>query len=395
MALDATLNGRVKAPLAEGRSIDVLAAAAIKGNLAGTEARLQVAAELKPAEPAAEDPMEAKLQANIAPWLSQPVIDAKADLRNVDAASLWPGAPRTQLTGTVELQPDAATGPAAWQASANIRNAVPGPWDKGALPLEQVEARVGFDGTNWTIPEATLRAGGGRIEAEGRWSPAPAPWQARATVRGVRAGLLHSELSGAPISGTATARQREDAIGFELALRAEGGTGSKAMPGFGLDRVLAQGQWKDKVLDLRTLRLEAEGARVEGKLQVRVAEQAASGKLGLTLPGGSAQLEGRIAPAQGGATSRRASTMPTPYSAGSKPCPSCRTCSRARRPRVPRGSTPLGRAAGRPSSAGSQTPEHRPSAAPRNRASRPRSACRASTCACRRHRPMRRRPRFS
>ncbi|MDQ0568379.1 translocation and assembly module TamB [Variovorax paradoxus] len=300
MALDAALNGRVKAPLAEGRSIEVLAAAAIKGKLAGTEARLQVAAELKPAEPAAEDPMEAKLQANIAPWLPQPVIDANADLRNVDAASLWPGAPRTQLTGTVEVQPDAAAGPAAWQASASIRNAVPGPWDKGALPLEQVEARVGFDGTNWTIPEATLRTGGGRIEAEGRWSPAPAPWQVRATVRGVRAGLLHSELSGAPISGTATARQREDAIGFELALRAEGGAGSKAMPGFGLDRVLAQGQWKDKVLDLRTLRLEAEGAKVEGKLQLRVAEQAASGKLGLTLPGGSAQLEGHIAPAQGG-----------------------------------------------------------------------------------------------
>jgi len=299
MVLDAALDGRVKAPLAEGRSIEVLAQAAIKGTLAGTGARLQVAAELKPAEPDAEAPMEAKLQANVAPWLPQPVIDAKADLRNVDAASLWPGAPRTRLTGTVELQPDAATGPAAWQASASIRNALPGPWDKGALPLEQVEARVGFDGTSWTIPEATLRAGGGRIDAEGRWSPAPAPWQARATVRGVRPGLLHSELSGAPINGTATAQQREDTIGFDLALRAAGGAGSAAMPGFGLDRVLAQGQWKNQVLDLRTLRLEAERASIAGRLQVRVAEQAASGKLDLTLPGGGAQLEGRMAPAQG------------------------------------------------------------------------------------------------
>ncbi len=299
MALDATLDGRVKAPLAEGRSIEVLAQAAIKGTLAGTGARLQVAAELKPAEPDAEAPMEAKLQANVAPWLPQPVIDAKADLRNVDAASLWPGAPRTRLTGTVALQPDAATGPAAWQASASIRNALPGPWDKGALPLEQVEARVGFDGTSWTIPEATLRAGGGRIDAEGRWSPAPAPWQARATVRGVRPGLLHSELSGAPINGTATAQQREDTIGFDLALRAQGGAGSAAMPGFGLDRVLAQGQWKNQVLDLRTLRVEAERASIGGRLQVRVAEQAASGKLDLVLPGGGAQLEGRIAPAQG------------------------------------------------------------------------------------------------
>jgi translocation and assembly module TamB len=300
MALDAKLDGRVKAPLAEDRSIDVLAKASIEGTLSGTDARLQVAAELTPAEPDAEAPMEARLQARIAPWLPQPVIDAKADLRNVDAAALWPGAPRTRLTGSVALQPDEATGPAAWQASASIRNALPGPWDKGALPLEQVEAQVGFDGTNWTIPAATLRAGGGRIEAKGGWSPAPAPWQVQAVVRGVRPALLHSELSGAPVNGTAKAQQREDTIGFDVALRAEGGAGSKALPGFGLDRVLAQGEWKDQVLDLRSLRLEAERASLEGRLQVRVAEQAASGNIQLALPGGSAQLDGKIAPAQGG-----------------------------------------------------------------------------------------------
>lgn len=300
MALDASLDGRVKAPLAEDHSIDVLAQATVKGTLSGTAARLQVAAELKPAEENTEAPMEARLQAQIAPWLPQPVIDAKADLRNVDASSLWPGAPETQLTGTVALEPDADAGPAAWKASADIRNAVPGPWDKAKLPVEQVQGRVGFDGTHWTLPEATVRAGGGRIEAEGRWSPAPSPWQARATVRGVRPGALYSELSGAPVSGQLTAQQRESTIAFDMALRAEGGAGSKALPGFALDRALAQGQWKDQVLDLRTLRVEAQRASIVGRLQVRVAEQAASGKLNLALPGGGAQLEGRIAPNAGG-----------------------------------------------------------------------------------------------
>ncbi|SFP96239.1 autotransporter secretion inner membrane protein TamB [Variovorax sp. OK605] len=300
MAIDAALDGRVKAPLAEDHDIDVLAAATVKGTLAGTGARLQVAAELKPAEENADAPMEARLQAQIAPWLPQPVIDAKADLRNVDASSLWPGAPRTQLTGTVELQPDADTGPAAWKASADVRNAVPGPWNEEKLPLEQVQARVGFDGTSWTVPEATVRAGGGRIDAAGKWSPAPSPWQAQATVRGVRPGALYSELSGAPVSGTLKAEQKESTISFDAALRAQGGAGSKALPGFALDRALAQGQWKDQVLDLRTLRIEAQRASVDGKLQVRVADQAASGKLSLVLPGGSAQVEGRIAPSTGG-----------------------------------------------------------------------------------------------
>jgi len=300
MAIDAALDGRVKAPVAEDHDIDVMATATVKGTLAGAGARLQVAAELKPAEENADAPMAASLQAQIAPWLPQPVIDAKADLRNVDASSLWPGAPETRLTGTVELQPDADTGPAAWKASADIRNALPGPWDKEKLPLEQLLARVGFDGTSWTISEATVRAGGGRIDAAGKWSPAPSPWQAQATVRGVRPAALHSELSGAPVSGQIKAEQKDSAIAFDASLRAEGGgAGSKALPGFALDRALAQGQWKDQVLELRTLRIDAQRASVDGRLQVRVAEQAASGKLALALPGGSAQVEGRIAPDSG------------------------------------------------------------------------------------------------
>ncbi|MDB5827434.1 MAG: hypothetical protein JWQ73_1654, partial [Variovorax sp.] len=327
MAIDAAIDGRVKAPLAESRSIDVMADATIKGTLAGAAARLQVAAQLRPVDAAATaalpttpnavtpsapstssnspaltgEPMQAALQARIAPWLPQPVIDAHVDLRNVDAASLWPGAPRTQLTGSVALQPDAAVGPAAWQARVDVRNALPGAWDLGKLPLEQVEADVGFDGTAWKIADATVHAGGGRIDAEGAWAPAPAPWQASATVRGVKPGELHTELAGAPISGRVTAEQRGDALTFDVALQAEGGAGSNALKGLKLDRAVAQGQWQfqNQVLDLRTLRINAERASIDGKLQVRVAEQAGSGNLNLVLPGASAELQGRVAPNQG------------------------------------------------------------------------------------------------
>lgn len=302
MAIDAALDGRVRAPLAEDRGIDVLAQATVKGTLAGAEARLAVAAQLKPAEDSPGAPMQAQLDAHIAPWLPQPVIDARADLQNVDLARLWPEAPATLLSGKVEAGPDAGSAGAAtvWQASADIRNAQPGPWDTGKLPLERVEARASFDGTTWTLPQASVRAGGGRIEAEGRWSPAPAPWQARARVRSVRPGALHTELAGAPVSGSINAEQRGEALLFDVALQAEGGAGSKAMEGLRLDRALARGQWQAQVLDLRTLRIEASNASVEGKLQVRVAEQAASGELKLAMPGGGAQVQGRIAPASGG-----------------------------------------------------------------------------------------------
>ncbi|VTU36833.1 Autotransporter assembly factor TamB [Variovorax sp. PBL-H6] len=302
MALDAALEGRVRAPLAEGRDIEVLAEARAKGTLATADARLGVAAQLKPADSGATAPMAAQLKANIAPWQPQPVIDARAQLQNLDVALLLPKAPSTLLSGEVEAGPDSSAPPSStvWQARAEIRNAKPGPWDSGQLPIEQIRVRASFDGSTWTLPEATVLAGGGRIEAEGRWSPAPAPWQARARVRGVRPAALHSELAGAPVSGSVTAEQRGEALLFDLALRAEGGAGSKALQGLRLDRALAHGQWQSEVLDLRTLRIDAANASLEGKLQVRVAEQAGNGDLKLVVPGGSAQLQGRIAPASGG-----------------------------------------------------------------------------------------------
>jgi translocation and assembly module TamB len=298
MALDAALDGRVRAPLTEGRTLDVVAQAAAKGTLAGADARLAVTGQVRPAEPTADAAMQADLRANIAPWRKQPVIDADATLRDIDLAVLLPQAPSTSLSGTVRAGPDAANG---WQLNADIRNAKPAPWDRGGLPLDRIEARALFDGQAWTVPAATIRTGGGRIEAAGEWRPAPQPWKVDATVTGVQPGALHTQLAGAPVSGRASVEQRADAaLVFDVALQAQGTAGSAALQGVRLDRALAQGQWKDQVLDLRTLRIEAAQARIAGTLQARVAERAGSGDLKVELPGGNAQVQGRIAPTQGG-----------------------------------------------------------------------------------------------
>ncbi|MEJ8824705.1 translocation/assembly module TamB domain-containing protein [Variovorax humicola] len=302
MAIEVEVEGKVRAPLDKERSIDVLATASAKGTLAGRDARLAVEARLKPAEQDADTPMNAHLTANLAPWQPQPVVDARADLENVDLAGFWPQAPATLLSGEIVAGPDTTAGPDGWQGKVDLRNARPGPWDEGKLPVEQVEASANFDGTNWTVPQATIHAGGGRISAEGRWSPVPAPWQAKVTMEDVRPGQLHTQLAGAPIDGRASVEQRGEALLFDLALKAEGGAGAVgALEGLRLDRADAQGQWQNQVLDLRTLRIDALRARLDGKLQVRIAEQAANGNLKLAVPGGSAQVEGRVAPAQGAA----------------------------------------------------------------------------------------------
>lgn len=301
MAIEAALEGRLRAPLDQERHIDVLAQARIQGQLAGRAARLAVAAELNPATPDEAAPMQARLRATIAPWLPQPVVDANGHLQNVDLARLWPEAPATLLSGDLVAGPDTTAGPNTWQGTLDLRNARPGPWDKGQLPVEQVQARAGFDGRHWTVPQATVRAGGGRITvADGRWSPAPEPWQIRASVDDVRPGELHTQLAGARIDGRLSAEQRGEALLFDLALHAEGGASAAgALKGLRLDRAAAQGRWEKQVLDLRTLRIEAARTRIDGQLQLRVAEQAGSGKLQMTLPGGSAQVDGRIAPSQG------------------------------------------------------------------------------------------------
>ncbi len=304
MALDAALEGRVRAPLAEGRTIDLLADAKIKGTLATADAKLAIEAQVRPAEEGTPDPMQAQLRANIAPWLPQPVIDADAKLQNLDLALLWPEAPATQLSGEIQAGPDpaATAGTTVWQARADIRNARPGPWNERKLPVEQVRVRTVYDGSTWTLPEATVRAGGGRIDAAGAWSPAPAPWDITATVLGVQPGALHTELAGPPVNGRVEARQRDDAIAFDLALQSAGRTGSKVLQGLRLDRAQARGQYtlSTQVLDLRTLRVDAASATVEGQLQLRVAEQGGSGDVKLSMPGGQAQVKGRIAPASGG-----------------------------------------------------------------------------------------------
>jgi len=335
MALAASLEGRVRAPMPEGAApLTVLANATVKGTLAGIGARLQIAASLRPepgdaasvpsssatpiapaatASAALPKPVRALVEAQIAPWAPQPIVSAKADLANVDAARLWPGAPQTLLSGQLTAGPAAqpAGSPATpaplsrttvWLAHVDVRNAQPGPWDKQRLPLERINASARFDGVHWTVSEAVLDVGGGQIQAQGQWSPAPDPWQATVKVSNVKPAALHNELDAAPVDGTGKVSQKDVAIVFDVALRARSRVatnrdsrgGGVALAGLRIDSALAQGEWQGQTLDLKTLRIDSGAARVEGHLKAQLDTQAGEGKLDLSLPGGAVQLEGRM-----------------------------------------------------------------------------------------------------
>jgi translocation and assembly module TamB len=333
MALAASLEGRVRAPMPEGAApLTVLANATVKGTLAGVGARLQIAASLRsepsdaasvpsssatPTAPAATasaalpKPVRALVEAQIAPWAPQPIVSAKADLANVDAARLWPGAPQTllsgQLTAGPEVQPAGSpaaplSGTTVWLAHVDVRNAQPGPWDKQRLPLERINASARFDGVHWTVSEAALDVGGGQIQAQGQWSPAPDPWQATVKVSNVKPAALHSELDATPVDGTAKVSQKDAAIAFDVALQARSRIaasstsrgGGVAVAGLRIDSALAQGEWRGQTLDVKTLRIDSGAARVEGHLKAQLDTLAGEGKLDLSLPGGAVQLAGRM-----------------------------------------------------------------------------------------------------
>ena len=346
MALDAALAARLRTavPGTEGTSVALQGQATVKGTLATEAARLAVAAQLQQTETGTAPATSADLKAQIAPWRPQPLVQLDARLAALDLAAFWPQLPTTLLEGQVQVQPEGD----GLRASADLRNAVAGPWDTRRLPVDELRALATLQQGTWTVPEATVRTGGGEIALEARFTPAvaaeapaaalqptapaatatpapqtppaapqtPAAWNAKATLRNIRPGALHTQLAGPAIGGTAKAETRGTSILFDADLQAAGGAAappvkaaatrtrratpaSSPLDGLGLRGIAAKGEWTGQVLDLAQLQVLATGASLQGTAKVRVPEKAGEGQLSFVLPGASGKVQGRMAPASG------------------------------------------------------------------------------------------------
>ncbi|WP_326539394.1 translocation/assembly module TamB domain-containing protein [Pseudorhodoferax sp.] len=307
MDLDAQLRGEVRAPMVEGSApLTVRAEATARGPLAQPDGQLKITGQVAPV--GSDEGMRATLDADIAPWQTQPVLRALADFQRIDAARFVPGAPRTDLSGALRAGPVAPATPGAataWQAELQARNALAGPWDKQRLPLAGVQATARLDGQDWTVPQAELELGKGRIALQASYSPAPMRWQADARIERVQPGLLYSTLDATPVSGTVKADQQEAVIRFDAGLQAATARASApAAPR--LDLLQARGLFRTatRQLELDALRIDAGPARVAGQLRAQLDTRAGAGKLDLQAPGLQAQLQGDIAANRGQAQAR-------------------------------------------------------------------------------------------
>lgn len=297
LALQARVQGRVEATVpGTGQARPWEAEAQAQGTLAGAGAQVAVQARVRSAAQAAV-PVHADLQARIAPWGAQPLLQAQATLQALDLAALWPQAPATQLDGSARLEPADGGG---WHVEADLRNARPGPWDRQRLPLAALQAQARLQDGTWTLEHAHLRAGGGSATAQGRYTPARQALQGQVQVRGIDPAQWHSQFPSAPVSGSASAALQPDGgVDFSADLRSPVPAAQRA----GALHLAAQGRWQGAQLTLARLELAALQARLQAQaLQIDTTAPQARGRVQAQVPGATLALDGSIAARTGSGT---------------------------------------------------------------------------------------------
>ncbi len=306
MQLEATIDGKVlTTPPGSTQPLALSAHATLQGTLAGAAAQLQLAAQLRPGTdtpPPTANAMQAEVTADIAPWAPQPLRQAQATLHAVNLAALWPQAPTTALQGTVQAGPR----PEGWSITAQLQNLAHGPWDQQKLPLSALDASALYDGTRWSVPDARLQVGPGRISLHGHYGVADTTIEGSAQVQGLSPAAVHSRLDASPLAGQVRARTEGDTVHFSLDLQAAARaaakppspTASAASPPIRLrlQSARASGTWRQGLLALQTVDIQALQARLQGQyIAITLgAAPSARGNVTLTLPGATASASGQL-----------------------------------------------------------------------------------------------------
>lgn len=276
------------------------------------------------------DTPEAHVTARITPWAAQPLPEAHARLRAVDVGALWAEAPRTQLSGQLDVTPLPADGEAGWRVLAELGNRQAGPWDQRRLPVEQLHADVSWQGQVATVRALQAQVGGGTIESTGRWAapaetaasaaPGSAPaaatgqWQIDTRISGVNPAHMHTQMAALPVDGTAKVSGVGSAIDFDASLQARGQRAdaparsgestaqalARDLRALALRDALATGRWDTGLLTLKRLRVRTDDAELAGSASVRPATPGGSADLVFTAPGTRVTVKGEAQPSTGG-----------------------------------------------------------------------------------------------
>ncbi len=318
MPLHLQARGELSARVPEGDSLSLRARATAQGTLAGEAAALDLTAQIEPVGSTDATPTLAG-SARLRPWATQPLAEADLRLHRLDVAALWPQAPRTALSGTLNAQPVGT----AWQARARLQNERPGPVDQGRLPLEAIELELLQAGPQWTLQRLDARLAGGRVQGQGQrralaGAAASSPlaalgdWQGRLTASGIDPARLWSRLAPAAIDGelranAASPQAAQPAVDIDARIAPAGRQPARsAADALRLRELTLRGRWQPDqaspargTLTLQTARLDALDGRLDAQGRIDTAGASASGQIGLQLPGLRARFDGTLAHADG------------------------------------------------------------------------------------------------
>ncbi|NML44894.1 DUF490 domain-containing protein [Ramlibacter sp. G-1-2-2] len=300
--LQVALGGRVLAPIPGGAPpLRLQFEAVAQGPLADLQARALLRAE-RGALRAAELP-SARVTARVTPFEPMPLPEGHAEFRALDLAPFWQGAPRTLLSGELEVAPLERD---AWRVLADVRNGLPGPWDSGRLPV--ASARGAGEWRAGTALVRSLRAelGGGQLEGEGAWEGRG--WRFQGRVEGVDPAQLHGQLAALPLTGPVRLQGEQGAVDFDLALQAGAAaprhaSGMQAAVGaLELRELAAKGRWQGSTIALAPLHLRTSDATLDGEIDLDWQAWAGQGKLQLRAPALELQANGALAETRGKGT---------------------------------------------------------------------------------------------
>lgn len=265
--LQANVQGQWQANLSQGRKLALDLQARAQGPLE----RIELQARL-----AGNTAARAELQAVVTAWQSQILPQADASLTELDMALLWPKAPKTRLSGKVQVLPQ---GP-QWQFAAQLTNADSGPIDQGRLPLDALNLKGRWQAGQWLLENADGRLGAARLQADGQVGEGAAGWQGQARFEGLRPSQLDSRWPAQMLQGQARASLSGQALRFDVQLDGRG----QALP-WALQQAQAQGVWSQGLLQIERMEARTADARLEGSGRWLAASQSGSGQLQLQAPG--------------------------------------------------------------------------------------------------------------
>jgi len=293
MALDVQLQGDITAQATGSRHASALQAQAqLQGTLAGEQAQLQLRGDVQPASatPAA---MRLHIGATLHPWQNPIVSTITAQASQVDLASLWPGAPRTLLSGQWQARPHGQQ----WQMQGTLTNALPGPWDQQRLPMQQLKLDIHQEAQNWQINALELTWPGGSAQVQGQWQPGG--WSGQARIQHLQPGQLHTALSGPALSGTVQAVQPDAGpVKFDAQLQAASALTGTA-PADEQAALKAHGAWTPGLWQFDQLELRLAQALLQGQGRWQTANSSLQGQWTWAWPGLQGQLHGQLAPREG------------------------------------------------------------------------------------------------